>query len=162
YGSSARQPELALLPFIKGVEAKLSDLQIDKFYVIGVSGGNPAAVSATAHFGDRVLALGSVCGLAPFREAAKHFPKLHRRSLMIAQKTPAFVLQWLLNPMVKKFRPEERIEFLIQRLHPKDREVLQDQSIRTVMLESMHHAREQGSHGILFDLKTFSDHWPVD
>lgn len=162
YGYSHPRSGPDLKTFLTKLEVALDNLKVDRFYLVGVSGGNPAAVSAAGYFGDRVIALGSVCGLAPFTEAKEHFREFHRRGLNIARRLPGFMMRPLLENRLKKFNPERRLEFLMNWLDPADTEVLKDQETRTVLMESLNMAARQGAHGMVFDLKSYAKPWPVD
>lgn len=161
YGFSLPMKEPSLLEMMKRLETELDHRKIDKFFVLGVSGGNPSAVTAAAYFKDRVLALGSICGLAPYCETPESFSKFQRRGLRLASGLPRFVLRGLLNRLLKRFKPEERMDMIIRRLGPRDQEVLQVPATREALIGSMDLARCQGAAGILFDLVTYTSPWPV-
>jgi pimeloyl-ACP methyl ester carboxylesterase len=161
YGFSDPKSGPDLKKFMLNLEAALEKLNVDRFYVVGVSGGNPAAVCTAGHFGDRVVALGSVCGLVPFDEGKEHFREFHRRGLHLARAMPRFMMKPILDNRLKSFHPEKRLEFLMSWLDPSDREVLKDRQTRAVLIESLNMAARQGSHGLVFDLKSFSNPWPV-
>ncbi|MGZ3722283.1 MAG: alpha/beta fold hydrolase, partial [Bdellovibrionales bacterium] len=78
YGYSEPLPGKGLREFILSLEVALERLGVDKFYLLGVSGGNPAAVCAAGYFGSRVLGLGSLCGMAPYPEARDLYYKYAR------------------------------------------------------------------------------------
>ncbi len=162
YGFSPPKSGTNLRDFLPNLERAIDQLGVQRFYLVGVSGGNPAAMSAAGYFGDRVAALGSVCGLAPFDQAKDRFREFHRRGLNIARRVPRFVMKPLLENRLKNFRPEDRMEFLMNWLDPSDREVLSDQQTRAVLIESLNLSARQGAHGLVFDLKSFASPWPLD
>lgn len=162
YGFSPPMKTPSLVELMKRLEGELARRKIDRFFVLGVSGGNPSAVTAAAYFKDRVLALGSVCGLAPYCETPESFSKFQRRGLRLASKLPRFVLGALLNRVLKKMEPEERIDMVIGALGPRDQETLQIPTTREALIGSIDLARRQGAAGILFDLVTYTSPWPVN
>ena len=162
YGDSPARSGSGLMDFIQGLEVVLDQKKIDRFYLVGVSGGNPAAVCAAEYFGPRVLALGSICGLAPYAENRDDFSVSIRRAFDLARRTPEVLLRMILNPLVRNFNPTERLTQMIGSLAPVDQEVLEDPVIMAALLESMDLALKQGPAGIIFDLKSFSSPWPVD
>lgn len=162
YGDSPALPRAGLSAFIQGLESVLAQKNIDRFYLVGVSGGNPAAVCAAEYFGPRVVALGSICGLAPYAENRLSFSVSIRRAFDLARRTPEGLLRLILSPLLHNFDPEERLTQMMRSLAPVDQEVLQDPEIMAALLESMVLARKQGPSGIIFDLKSFSTSWPVN
>lgn len=160
YGESLPLPGAGLKEFIAGLEQALTLKQIERFFLVGVSGGNPAALSAAAYFGNRVLALGSICGLAPFTEARDFYPPYARRGFDLAKRTPEALLRMITQQYVKNIRPESQLKTLIPRLTPPDQKVLQDPETLAALMESMVLARKQGSAGIVFDLKSYVNPWP--
>lgn len=162
YGDSPALPGAGLREFIQGLESVLAQKKIDRFYLVGVSGGNPAAVCAAGYFGSRVIALGSICGLAPYAENREGFSVSIRRAFDLARRTPEGLLRLILSPLVRNFDPEQRLTQMIRSLAPVDQDVLKDPEIMAALLESMVLARKQGPAGIIFDLKSFSSPWPVD
>lgn len=148
--------------FILSLERALDRLEITKFYLLGVSGGNPAAVCSAAHFGDRVLGLGSLCGLAPYPETRDLFYKFARTGFDLARRTPDFVLRLTINQLLKNFDPALKLDLMMSKLSESDRAALSGDGVREAMFESMALARRQGAAGIIFDAKTASAPWPVD
>jgi pimeloyl-ACP methyl ester carboxylesterase len=147
---------------MKGLEIALEQKKVDRFYVVGVSGGNPAAVTTAAFFGERVLALGSICGMAPFHDAPDLFAPYQRNGFNMARRTPEFLLRTMINHFLKGFDPATKLDGMLKYLHSTDQAVLREPHVRAAMLESVELARRHGSAGVLFDLKTMSDRWPVD
>jgi pimeloyl-ACP methyl ester carboxylesterase len=66
YGHSDLQPDQRLLDWPCDVEELADALQLDRFAVVGVSGGGPYAAACGYALPDRVTALGLVCAVGPF------------------------------------------------------------------------------------------------
>lgn len=162
YGHTDAQPNWTLTEFMHAIEATLAEKAINRFYVLGLSGGNPAALSAAHYFGDRVLALGSICGLAPFADSPETYAKNMRNALNVAKRTPGFILKTLVETAIAKFPVETAIENFAHKLGDPDQSLLRDEKIRTAVIASMHMARRQGSAGIIYDLKSYVSKWPVE
>jgi pimeloyl-ACP methyl ester carboxylesterase len=162
YGYSQPLPGKGLREFVAQLERALDRLGVQRFYLLGVSGGNPAAVTAAGHFGSRVLALGSLCGLAPYPESRDLVYKFIRTGFDLARKTPEFFMRMTINQFIKGFDPRVRLDEMIAKLSPADQECLSDPAIRESLYESIELARRQGGLGIIFDLKSVSQPWPVD
>jgi pimeloyl-ACP methyl ester carboxylesterase len=159
YGHSKPLRVGKLNDFILGLERSLDELSIERFFLVGVSGGNPGAMVAAKYFGPRVIALGGICGLAPYREAASCYTPFTRRGLDLARKTPEPLFGILINQFLKGFKPDTQLEKMLKNLSPPDQRALRDPTIRETLLESMKMARIQGSPGISFDLKSFVSPW---
>lgn len=162
YAYSQATPGKGLKHFLDDLEEELDQRGIKQFYVLGVSGGNPAAVSAASRFGERVLALGSVCGLAPYSEVPKIFDLPQQRGLMIAKNTPEFMLRPLIERFIAGWDPNVRIGEFANRLNERDRALLNDPETKKAIIESIMLARRQGAAGIVFDLKSYTSKWPAD
>ena len=65
YGLSTARPYRKLADWPKDIEALADHLGLERFGVVGVSGGAPYASSVAHGLGDRVNALALVCGLGP-------------------------------------------------------------------------------------------------
>lgn len=162
YGYSEPLAGKGLSEFMQQLERGLARLSVDKFYLLGVSGGNPAAVTAAGYFGARVIALGSLCGLAPYPESRDLMYKFARTGFDLARKTPEFFIRMTINQFLKGFNPEARIDQMIEKLSVADRKILSQPEIRASLLESIALALRQGAAGMVFDLRTVTAPWPVD
>jgi pimeloyl-ACP methyl ester carboxylesterase len=147
--------------FLGSLARELNQRGIERFFLLGVSGGNPAALCSAGFFGDRVLAVGSVCGMAPFPELKDAFLDFQRRGFKLVRWTPGLFLRHAVDRLLDSFDPKERINYLIRCVDERDREVLQRPDVYAVLIESIELARRQGSAGIVFDLKTLSRAWPL-
>lgn len=161
YGGTKPQPGASLKDFLQGLEKILAEKQVDKFYLLGLSGGNPSAVSAAGYFGDRVLGLASVCGLAPYHQFPDVYPAHQQKWLQLAKRTPEFLLRPMIDKLIKNFDPVKRIDELIMKLPEHDQEALKNVNGRAIMLESMRETTRHGAAGAIFDLKSFVNPWPV-
>jgi pimeloyl-ACP methyl ester carboxylesterase len=160
YGYSDPLPGKGLSEFLDGLNRALERKKIERFYVAGVSGGNPSALCTAARFGQRVLAVGSICGLAPYPEAREHFYKFARTGLDLAMKTPEILMRPFINQFLKGIKPEEKIDLMVRKLSQPDQKALENLQVRATLLQSMALARRQGAGGMVFDLKSFATRWP--
>ncbi len=70
-------------------------LEIDKFSILGLSGGAPYAHGCAFKIPDRLNSVGVVSGLCPFHIAKKHIPGAQGFILKLARFTP-----WIMGPML--------------------------------------------------------------
>jgi len=161
YGYSDPLPGKGLIQFLDGLERALEKRGVEKFYLIGVSGGNPAALCMAARHGDRVLGLGSICGMTPYSETRDLFYKFARTGFDFAAKSPEFLMRTIINPFIKMANPEARLKEFAVKLNQADQEALKREWVLTTMKESLDLSRRQGASGFIFDLKAFSAAWPM-
>lgn len=148
------------LPLLKSALDKYHIGQ--EIYLVGISGGNAAALSSAAYLGARVKALACVCGVAPFREAPETYSKSFRSGLNMARRLPTALLRPAIESFIRNFDPKEKFDEIISKLSSPDQAVLRDPIVRSNLLASLDLARRQGSSGILFDLKSFASDWPLN
>src|SRR5438270_7799682 len=66
YGGSTRLPGRDAASAAADVAAIADALDIERFAVVGSSGGGPSALACAALLPERVVAAVSICGIAPF------------------------------------------------------------------------------------------------
>ena len=66
YGRSSRRPGRRVVDCVDDVTALADALDIDRFAVMGTSGGGPHCLAVAAHMPERVLIARCVVGVAPF------------------------------------------------------------------------------------------------
>src|SRR5262249_37843434 len=69
YGNAPAEPNHTLRSVAESTAALMDDLGVDRFAVIGVSGGGPYALASGAFLPDRVAAVISAAGSSGFDEA---------------------------------------------------------------------------------------------
>lgn len=142
--------------------AELADaLGLERFSLLGVSGGAPYALASAARLGTRVVAVGVVAGVAPWGAPGwDAMPPRNRRLFGLARGLPA-----LLRPVVKRLgravaaEPERSLDRLLSRVAPIDREALAPPAVREAMLGSWSQAFRQGPDGVWWELVLESRTW---
>ena len=69
YGNAPAEPDRSLRSVVEATAALMDDLGVDRFAVIGMSGGGPYALACGAFLPDRVVAVISGAGSSGFDEA---------------------------------------------------------------------------------------------
>ena len=69
YGNAPAEPNRSLCSVVEATAALMDDLGVDRFAVIGVSGGGPYALACGAFLPDRVVAVVSGAGSSGFDKA---------------------------------------------------------------------------------------------
>ena len=140
-------------------------LGIDRFSVLGYSGGGPYAAACAAKLPDRIASAGIVAGVGPLteREAAKGF-KLSTRIGMWFWRTFPFLIT-LAFMMFAFFvrRGVQRVVVNMARALPDvDRKILERPEVWAAMREDLQEAFRQGSRGAAHDMKLYLRRWDVD
>jgi pimeloyl-ACP methyl ester carboxylesterase len=162
YGLSDDRPGRSLSDWADDV-AKLADrLGIDRFSILGASGGGPYAVACACRLPDRLLAVGIVCGLAPItaRGILRGMTGFNRFGLRLAAAAPQLV-KALFLPMAAllKHRPQRMLSSIARRAGQPDRWVLSRPEIRETMCRSFHEAARIGLSGAIRDAILYSRAW---
>lgn len=140
-GLSRFQEDRCLLDWPDDVVEVADHLQIDRFAVVGVSGGGPYALTCTYKIPERLTTCGIVSGVGPVR-------------MRFYQRLP-----WLLIPMMgimgRFFRDEAQARKSIQRFTrswpESDRHSLLLPGISDLWAASMVEAFRQGARGLTYD-----------
>lgn len=104
-GLSSFQPDRRLLDWPKDVVAIADHLSIDRFTVLGVSGGGPYALACASQLPDRVTACGIASGIGPPECGTEGMLPSYRLALFLARWSP-----WLLAPLLGTARWQYRDE----------------------------------------------------
>jgi pimeloyl-ACP methyl ester carboxylesterase len=138
-------------------------LGIDRFAIVGVSGGAPYALACARQILQRLTAIGVVCGLGPVHESWALRDMLWSRRLIfsLARRTPwllrlsyAAVLEHLLRR-----RPAVILSMIARTPVLPDRRVLERPEVRQALLASIQESVRQGSRGILHELSLYTQDW---
>ncbi len=148
------------LEFLQAVRALLSSLKIEKFDVLGVSGGAPWAHLMASAFAEDTVMLAIICGLCPYsRQTKKLFSRFQWNGLLATKIVPQPLTRKLLQFTIAKINPQTGLNRLAKLLNTADQAILSDPANKHLIAHSMQQARAQGPEGILFDLKLFSRDW---
>ena len=165
FGRSTPQPNRRLQDWLPEVEAVLEAYDIDRFSLIGVSGGAPFAVATAAAYGERVDGMVLFGPVGPVRDLGKDIP-LNRRERLIFLQAPQ--LKWLLRagllPINTLFRIAPRLKYnLFLKLLPKpDCTIMDNPEIRAQVIDDVGESLKQGGEGMRSDLRIFSEPWQVN
>jgi pimeloyl-ACP methyl ester carboxylesterase len=165
YGGSTAQPGRTITTAVADLAHVVSAYKLDRFGLLGVSGGTPFACAAAATYGDRITTLGLVSPLAPVAEAdmrphirlKDHVLFLHAsrypRALRAASMPASALMRWFPKPM-----------FQLSRLSAgkADRELLGQSHIAAAIVADGMAAAASGLDGAIADLAIYGQPWGVD
>lgn len=149
--------------YLHAVKSLLEHLDIEKFHILGVSGGAPFAHMMASLFAEKVRSLNVICGLATYnKETKKFFSKFQNRAMLARRFIPGKMTEVLINSIPKNLLPEKNLDKLLALLDSTDREVLQQAHHVELLTHSMNHSQAQGAKGIAWDSAFFHRDWLND
>ena len=159
FGLSDFQPRRRLADWARDVEELMDYLKLDRFAVVGVSGGGPYAAACAWKFGERVTGVGIISGLAPEDRVRGDLSQAHRLVVKIMRRP--FLIYPLLSLLGRWARRRPEIIIKIMRLPTvlEDRRILANPEVQRILTESAVEALRGGPRGTAFELALFSRPW---
>ncbi len=146
--------------------AALADaLAIDRFAVLGYSGGGPYAAACAAALGERITAAAVVAGMGQVGEWAsfEEFEKTDRQLLDLAVRHPAVARIALgFSGRVARWAPNIAMKSFERQLGPSDRAVLAQLGEPREAMVLFTKAFERGARGVVDDYVALAQPWGVD
>lgn len=164
-GLSTPQPGRRMLDWPRDVEAFADAYGLERFSVLGWSGGGPYALAVAHELPERVESVCLVSSVTPLAGTplARHLsPGLRRRARV------ARVLPWLVAATVAREAralerdPERTLRRLFAGSPACDRAVLDDPALLRTLVESRREAYRQGTRGVLADAYLYLRPWGFD
>jgi pimeloyl-ACP methyl ester carboxylesterase len=164
FGLSDFQPNRTLMDWPADLAALADALKLERFSVLGVSGGGPYALACAAALGSRLISVGIVSGLAPLdhRGASAGMNSLNRLLLLLYRRAPFIASPiYRLLAALAGHRPEWTFTLLTGCLPPPDRAVLRGYP-RKILVGSFREALKQGYRGGDRELFIYTRPWGID
>lgn len=167
YGRSDPQPGRSVADAADDVQAIADALGIDRFAVIGRSGGAPHALACAALLSERVTRVASLVGLAPYDAQGldwlRGMVELNQRQYGAAMLGPK-QLAHVIYPQVIAMRadPEHLLRRLELEASPNDRAALRDPQYRATFVLSVREAVGRSLDGWAADSLAFTRPWGFD
>jgi pimeloyl-ACP methyl ester carboxylesterase len=162
YGLSGYRRRVSLAQLAEDVEALADALGLDRFAVIGVSGGGPHAIAAAAAMPARVALLALISPVGPIAECRGRIRMsgLHRLIFTGLGRSPAATRSffWSLRSLVR-WAPGVAYRLLMQRVTQSDRRVLGHVEVRANLQAALKEGLRPGINGALQDLRLFCAPW---
>jgi pimeloyl-ACP methyl ester carboxylesterase len=166
-GGSSRQPGRDLLDWPPMVAALADHLGVDRFRILGLSGGGPYALACAWALGkSRVIACATVCGALPALPGPdrRRLSPVYQLMLHTHDRAP-WLLQWALIPLTRVARippPRPLLWLALRTLGPRDREALQDRAAFQLYFPGFQNAMRSGMRGLWEDGHPYASAWPFD
>lgn len=161
YGLSDFQLGRAILDWPTDITFLANDLGLDRFAVIGLSGGGPYALACAYKMPQRVTQLLLVSSPGPlddpqFKDGLKSEQRLQ---FTLAKKAP-WLLQWLMRSASRNI-PTEPYQILgkVIESYPYDVPVFHQPGVLEMILEDTQESFRQGSRGWIEDMRLLAGPW---
>jgi pimeloyl-ACP methyl ester carboxylesterase len=166
YGGSDYQPGRRLLDWPDDLAAGATHLGIDRFALLGVSGGAPYALAGASALARRCAVVALVCGLGPVgsHHDTAGMNGVSRSGFLLGRHAPAVVRAvygGLIGRRLRR-RPEAIFDLLNAHSPAADRAALADPGLRSTIVDSVRTAFDQGGRGAAHDLILYSQPWGFD
>lgn len=162
YGLSDFRRKGTLAHAADDMTALADALGLDRFAVIGVSGGGPHAIAAAASMADRIALLALVSPVGPIADCHGRIrlTKLHRLIFTRMGGSPAACATffWSVRTLVR-WAPGVAYRALMQRVVASDRKVLARAEVKANLQAALKEGLRPGIDGARQDLRLFCAPW---
>lgn len=160
YGPSTFQVDRTILDWPKDVEAAADRLGIDRFAVLGVSGGSPYALACGHGLDDRVIRVGIVVGVAPIQA-----PGMKDALAIAGPSAIGLVRRFQFAMMAYGFRKGGEERFLAQSLETMsgaDRGAMEDPVLQKWFIDMTRESVQQGGRAAAHEAGLYRRPWGFD
>jgi pimeloyl-ACP methyl ester carboxylesterase len=161
-GGSDFQRARSLLDWPSDVTELVDSLGVERFAVLGVSGGGPYVIACAHSIPDRLGAAVIVAGVAPMpsHNATRGMSGQSRRMFWIARRAPwlARVIFSLTARAVRWF-PDRVFGRLPAGAPACDRAVLERPDVQQAIVGSFREALRRGGHGVAYEMTLYTRPW---
>jgi pimeloyl-ACP methyl ester carboxylesterase len=164
YGDSTRMPDRTVADAARDVRAIADHLGLQRFAVVGRSGGGPHALACAALMPDRVVRAAVLVGLAPTDAAGLEWYEgmsaVNAQTHAVAKRdTAELMLQMSTLAENTAADPESLIESLRAQASEPDLRFIGSSMYRRMLAASYADALQVGPYGWLDDILAFRDDW---
>ena len=162
FGQSTFQSRRTIGGWASDVGALADQLALERFSVVGVSGGGPYALACAAMLSHRLARIALVCPLAPLDVAGGKAGMLAQDRLMLGLAARAAPLaRGVVHMLVRWMRAdvERYLRFMMAGMVSPDRELFADPDYRALVLASTAEALRQGGRGAARELTLIARPW---
>lgn len=168
YGQSDPKPGRTLLDWPDDIVELANTLGIEKFSVVGISGGGPGALACAWKFPERLTTAGVVASPAPTNSpgALEGMSKTNRFFMKLAWRAP-----WLSTLNVRllasfiRRNPGRYIDTMQYKVHDVDKSIIAQPGIRDMLVKDFTEALGRGGQGMVSDMNINHGHawgFPLD
>lgn len=162
YGLSSFHRGRTLAGFADDIAWLADHLGIERFSVIGVSGGGPHAAACAWGLPDRVVGAGLVSGVGPLHDpgAEDGMMAMNRLVTRMTRRAPAVARPpFALIALVGRRWPERAMKAFEGQIPPADAEVLRRPEVRAAFFDDLRHASRTSARAAVQDFTLFARDW---
>lgn len=162
FGQSTFQARRRIGGWAADIGALADQLALQRFSIVGVSGGGPYALACAASLSHRLARVALVCPLAPLDVAAAKAGMLAQDRLMLALGAHAAPLaRCLVHVLAQWMRQDAKryVSFMMAGMVSPDRDLFADPGYRSLVGESTAEALRQGGRGAAWELTLIARPW---
>jgi pimeloyl-ACP methyl ester carboxylesterase len=162
-GLSTPKPGRQILDWPSDVLEAADALRINRFAVVGMSGGGPYAAACAYKIPDRLTTCSIVAGLAPLEYGAKDMTFQIQLVFWAARHVP-WLYELVLKMLINRYRqnPEKMEKMLLDRVYRSpepDRVHLAKPEIRAAIMRYTEEAFRQGTDGAVHEGRLYTRPW---
>jgi pimeloyl-ACP methyl ester carboxylesterase len=166
YGGSCRQPGRRVADAAEDVKLIADEMGLDRFAVVGRSGGAPHALACAALLGDRLTRTAALVSVAPPNAMGLNwFHGMNADNVRsYGQTDDSARLAERLRVRAERIRsdPENLVNTLLAEMTEPDLRVVKDVSIRRLLTQSYSEALRSGPYGWIDDAFALRTAWGFD
>ncbi len=159
FGLSDFQPRRAIRDWPADVTALAGALGVERFGVLGISGGAPYATACACDIPARLTAAAIVSGVAPNVPGATQGMGSGRHLLALARLSPRLAGLFLGQMAVGLRHPERMMAMVMKSMPPSDRDLLAQPPVQQVFLDALREAFRSGTRGPAWDATLAARDW---
>ncbi len=159
YGLSDPHPNRRLLDWPEDIRQLADALTLEKFGVVGVSGGGPYAAACAWRLSERIEVAGLISSLAPKDAVAPELPIFQRLLARLVARTRLTGPCLELLSHACRRHPHRLLAALIPLIPGPDRALLSRPEVRRLQVDGLVQACRQGAAATAQDLAIFSQPW---
>ncbi|MEW8028256.1 MAG: alpha/beta hydrolase [Candidatus Thiodiazotropha sp.] len=165
-GLSDPKPGRWLIDWAEDVEALANLLNIERFFLIGVSGGGPYALACAHKCAKRLNGFTLVCPLGPLDqpallEAMRWPARINFRSIRDTPWLSNISFRFAVIPLTQLW-PQWIYQIMLGMATPPDAVVLNRSTVRKTITASIREAVRQGADGVLHEMAIYTQPWGFD
>jgi pimeloyl-ACP methyl ester carboxylesterase len=162
FGHSTFLPGRRIGGWAADIDALAEGLALQRFSIIGVSGGAPYALACAARLAHRLARVALVCPLGPLDVADGKTGMLAQDRLMLVLAAHAAPLaRGVVHLLARWMRQdaERYVKFMMAGMVSPDRELFAEPGYRSLVKESTAEALRQGGRGAAWELTLIASPW---
>jgi pimeloyl-ACP methyl ester carboxylesterase len=162
YGLSDFQPQRTILDWPRDVEEVADRLGLDRFAVLGSSGGGPYALACAHEHPERITRAGVIGGVGPYDTpgATDGMRRANRVGFQLGARFPplAHLIMWSMERQVRR-RPERALDAIAEAMSPPDAEIARRPEVRRLLAAEIAEGFRQGSRGAAREVVLLGRPW---